>query len=141
MNLDSALERLRDIPDDELIAVTRQLQQDFFLAKERYEKARGEVVLRQDSRDSTLLLGEAEMVETKWVNEYLWDIDVVKRLAPDHVEWQEPTEGKWKVKNTTALNNYIKKLGKAGEDLKAARIVRRKNPTLKFTPIIDSRGE
>lgn len=141
MNLDAALEQLRDLPDDELIAVTHQLQLDYFAAKERYEKGRGEIVLRQDRADATLLVGDTAMVETTWANEYQWDIETVKLLAPDHVVWEEPSEGRWKIKNTLALNNHIKKLGKAGDALKQARSIRRKNPTLKFTTIIQGEDE
>ena len=143
MNLDLALETLRDIPDDELIEVGRQLQQDFFEAKARYEMARNEITARQDAQDSTLLVGEAAMVETKWTSEYEWDTGIVEEFAKSHLTWVPPVPGRWKVANTLALNNHIKKLGntEAGQKLKLARNQKRKNPTLKFTTIIDSRGE
>lgn len=143
MNLDAALERLRDLPADELLAVGKQLQADYNAAKQRWERVRFEITERQDATNSTLLVGDAVMAETKWTGEYDWDVDVVRELAKDHVAWERPTEGRWKVKNTTALNNHIKKLGnsEAGLKLKAACNYKRKYPTLKFTDIVDSRGE
>lgn len=143
MNLDLALETLRDIPDDELIEVGRQLQQDYYAARERWDRASREITARQDAQDSTLLVGDAAMVETKWTGEYDWNTDIVEDIAKEYLVWVPPTPGRWKVKNTTALNNHIKKLGnsEAGQKLRSARNHKRKYATLKFTTIIDSRGE
>jgi len=145
VNLDRALETLRDLPTDEVIEVGEALQGDYFRAKERYERIRNEITRRMDETEAEMLVGESRCVEAKWTNQYEWDMGAVMMDAPDHVVYREEqvVPAHYVVRNTTALNNLIRKLGqsdKAGK-LRNARSVKRSNPRLTFAPVIDSREE
>lgn len=144
MTLTRALEMVRDLPDDELALVGQELQQAMFEAIERYNTAAGEIVRRMTEVEAEAMAMGSTFIEKSTTKKYDWDVDAVREIAPDFVidVPEEIIPAHPRVKNTTALNNHIKKLGKTptAQALKAARRVSESNPKLTFSTI-DASGE
>ena len=138
MDLDSAIDRLADLPTEELIVVAKQLEEDAKKAIERRAKARTAIINRLPPHAS-ILVGGDEVVRVKFKNKYEHDTATIYTLAPSHVEWvsEAVVPGHWKVKNTTALNNYIKALGDTpiAEALKRAVQVQEYDPQFTFEKV------
>lgn len=139
MDLDTALERLRDLPDSELIPVARQLDEEANSAIKRRDKARQEILTRLAQNDADVLDGGSEIVQVNFQRSYEWNPELVRVFAPEHVEWEREKviPGHYEVKNTRALNDFIKKLGKTkkADDLKSARKITREVPKFKYMTV------
>lgn len=137
--LDRALERLRDLPDSELIPVARELDQEAEKAIARRNKARQEILNRLAQIDAEVLDGGSELVQVSFGRSYEWNVEAVRRLAPEHVNLveEEVIPEHYEVANTRALNEYIKRLGKTDKAraLASARRVTRENPKFKFMTV------
>jgi len=139
MDLDNALERLRDLPDSELIPVARELEDEALHAIKRRDKARQEILSRLAQNDADVLDGGSEIVQVNFQRSYEWNADLVRTFAPEHVEWEREkvVPGHYEVKSTRALNDFIKKLGKTkkAENLKSARKITREVPKFKYMTV------
>lgn len=139
MELDKALERLRDLPDSELIPVARQLEEDAAYAIARRDRARGEILTRLMQNDADVLDGGSEIVQVNFQRSYEWDADTVALNAPGFVEFKEKEviPAHWEVTDTRGLNLHIKKLGSTpkAEALKSARRVKREVPKFKYMTV------
>lgn len=140
--LDMALARLADLPDDELLLVAEQLQEDANLAARRWGKAKAELLKRTRAAGATVIDAGDILCQIDWDKTYEWDIDVVAEEAPQFTGWTRerviPSERV--VTNTRALNEHIKKLGRSAkaERLAKARHIIEKNPKFTFHHV---RGE
>lgn len=134
--LDLALARLEDIPDQQLLEVSEQIQQDFRETAKRWEKCKAELTKRTQSTGATVIDAGDILLQIDWDREYDWDVDIVAQEAPAFVGWtkERVIPASRKVTNTRALNEHIKKLGKTAkaERLERARRVTQKNPKFQF---------
>ncbi len=134
--LDMALARLEDLPDQELLEVAEQLQDDAQESARRWAKAKNELLKRVQATGATVIDAGDIICQVDWEKSYTWDMDVVAAEAPQFTGWTKeriiPAERI--VSNTRGLNEYIKKLGRTAkaERLLAARQVATRNPKFTF---------
>lgn len=134
--LDMALARLEDLPDQELLEVAEQLQEDAQESARRWAKAKNELLKRVQATGATVIDAGDIICQVDWEKSYTWDMDVVAAEAPQFTGWTKeriiPAERI--VSNTRGLNEYIKKLGRTAkaERLLAARQVATRNPKFTF---------
>lgn len=131
-----ALERLRDLPDDELLKVAEQIQSDVRTASKRWEKCKAEINLRTQAVGATVIDAGDILLQIDWDKEYDWDVEAVAQEAPAYVGWtkEKVIPAERKVTDTRGLNRHIEKLGKTAkaERLLKARRVIQKNPKFTF---------
>lgn len=137
MDLDMALERVRDLPNDELIPVAMELEKAANEALARRDKARNEILARLAQTGGKVLDGGDAIAQVDFQRQYEWNGELVREYAPEHVQYvpEEVILPHWKVRNTTALNNYITNLGKTEKAaaLMSARKIKREVPKFKFS--------
>ena len=136
-----ALERVRDLPDDELVDAFLELEKERDAVLQNYGTAAGEVMRRLGGDAGVLgdYVGEVKYGSTR----YEWDDEAVRAVNPALAEYEPETTipGRYVV-NTRKANAFIEKAGKdIAEKLKAARRVQRSSPRVTLSRVIDSRFE
>ena len=136
-----ALERVRDLPDDELVDAFLELEKERNTVLQNYGTAAGEVMRRLGGDAGVLgdYVGEVRYGSTR----YEWDDEAVRAVNPALVEYvpEATIPGHWKV-DARKTNAFIAKArGETAEKLKAARKVQQSAPRVKLTKVIDSHFE